>query len=70
MVCREVIMRYGGLAVFIRHDSAVIWGLKYKLTLVIGTQKIMASTGVFVLIVCALKHSISGHGRQLCINFT
>jgi hypothetical protein len=24
----------------------------------------MASTGVFVLVVCALKHSISGHGRK------
>jgi hypothetical protein len=47
-------MKYGGLVVFIRHDSAEIWGL----TLVIGTLKIMASTVVFVRVICALKHSI------------
>jgi hypothetical protein len=50
---REIIMKYGRLAVFICHDSAEIWVFKYGLTLVLGTQKIMASTG-------ALKHSISG----------
>jgi hypothetical protein len=61
---REVTMIYGRLVVFIRHDSAEIWGFSYGLTLGIGTLKIMASTGVFVLVVCALKHSISGHRRQ------
>ena len=47
------------LVVFIRHDSAMIWGFRYGLTLGIGTTKIMASTGVFVRVVCALKRSIS-----------
>jgi hypothetical protein len=51
-------MKYGRLVVFIRHDSAEIWGFKYGMALVIGTLKIMASTGVFVRVVCALKHSI------------
>jgi mevalonate kinase len=51
-------MEYGRLVVFRRHDSAEMWGFKYGLTLVIGTQKKMASTGVFVRVVCALKHSI------------
>ena len=55
MNLREVYMKYGFLVVFIRHDSAEIWGFKYGLTLGNGTQKIMASTGVFVRVVCALK---------------
>ena len=54
----EVTMKYGYLGVFIRHDSAEIWGFRYGLTLVNGTLKIMASTGIFVRVVCALKHSI------------
>jgi hypothetical protein len=41
-------MKYGLYVVFMRHDSAEIWGFKYGLTLVIGTPKIMASTGAFV----------------------
>jgi hypothetical protein len=56
MNLRDVTMKYGHLAVFIRHDSAEIWWFRYGLTLVIGTLKIIASTGVFVLVVCALKH--------------
>jgi len=52
-------MKYGCLVVFICNDSAEIWGLRYELTLVIGILKIMASTGVFVRVVCALKRSIS-----------
>ena len=48
---RKVILKYGRLVVFIRQDSAEIWGVRYGLTLVIGTLKIMASTGVFVRIV-------------------
>ena len=51
-------MKYDRLVVFIRHDSAEIWGFSYELTLVIGTLKIMACTGVFVRVVGALKHSI------------
>jgi hypothetical protein len=55
----DVSMKYGGLVVFTRHDSAEIWGFRYGLTLGIGTLKIMASTGVFVRVVCALKRPIS-----------
>ena len=51
-------MKYGRLVVFVRHDSAEIWGVSYGLKLVIGTLKIMASTGVFVRVVCSLKRSI------------
>ena len=58
MNLREVTMKYGGLVVFIRHDSAEIWGFRYGLTIVIGTLKIMASTGVFARVVRALKRSI------------
>jgi hypothetical protein len=54
MNLRDVTMKYGRLVVFIRHDSAEIWWIKYGFTLVIGTLNIMASTGVFVLVVCAL----------------
>jgi len=40
-------------------------GFRYGLTLVIGTLKIMARTGVFVRVVCALKRSIKNfHGLQ------
>jgi len=46
------------LVVFIRHDSAEIWGFRYGLTLVFGTLKIMASSGVFVRVLCDLKRSI------------
>ena len=52
---RKVTMKYGRLAVFIRHDSAEIWGFRYGLTLDIGTLKVMASTCVFVCVVCALN---------------
>jgi hypothetical protein len=54
----KVTMKYGRLVVFVRHDSAKIWGFRYGLTLVIGALTIMASTGVFARVVCALKHSI------------
>jgi hypothetical protein len=54
---RKATMKYGRLVVFIRHDSAEIWGFGYGLTLVIGTLKLMAGTSVFVRIVFALKHS-------------
>jgi hypothetical protein len=54
----EVTKKYNGLVVFIRHESAEIWGFRYGLTLVIGTQKIMANTGVFVRVIFALSHSI------------
>jgi hypothetical protein len=61
---REVILKNGRLAVFIRHGSAEIWEFRYGLTLGNCTVKIMARTGVFLLEVCALKHPISGGGRQ------
>jgi len=62
---RKVIstMKYDRLVVFIHHGSAEIWGFRYKLTLVIGTLKIMAGTGVFVRVVCALKNSIKNFPR-------
>jgi hypothetical protein len=58
MNLRKVNMKYDRLVVFIRHDSAEIWGCRYGLTLVIGTLKIMNSTGVFARVVFALKRSI------------
>jgi hypothetical protein len=51
-------MKYDRLVVFMRNDSAEILGIRYGLTLVIGTLKIIASAGLFVRLVCALKHSI------------
>jgi hypothetical protein len=56
---REVNMKYGRLVVFIRHDSAEIWGFRDGLTLGIGTLKIMASTVIFVRVIFALKRSFS-----------
>jgi hypothetical protein len=50
-------MKYGRLVVFIHHDSAAIWGFRYELTIFIGTLKIIASAGVFVRVVCALKRT-------------
>jgi hypothetical protein len=63
MKLREVNMKYGRLAVSIRQESAEIWEFRYGLTLAIGTLKIMASTGVFVRLVCALKRSISSKSQ-------
>ena len=68
MHLREVTMKYGRLGVFIRADPAEIWGFRYGLTLVIGTSKIMASTGVFVRVVCALKHSIKNFSSPSSMN--
>ena len=51
----KVSMKYGRLDVFIRHDSAEIWGFRYGLTHGIGILKIIARTGVFVRVVFALK---------------
>jgi hypothetical protein len=58
MNLRKVTLKYACLVVFIHNDSAEIWGFRYRLTLVIGTLKIIASTGVFVRVFCALKHYI------------
>jgi mevalonate kinase len=66
----EVTMKYGRLVVFIGHDSAEKLGFRYGLTLVIGILKIMASTGVFVRVVCALKHSIEKFPSQRSIILT
>jgi len=55
MDLRKATMKYDGLVVFISHDSAEIWGFRYGLTLDIGTLKVMASTCVFVCVVCALN---------------
>jgi hypothetical protein len=58
MNLREVTMKYGCLVVFIRHYSAEILGSRYGLTRGIGTLSDMASTGVFVRVVFALKRFI------------
>jgi hypothetical protein len=50
-------MQYGRLVVFLRRDSTEIWEFRYGLTIFIGSIKIMASTGVFVCVVLALKRS-------------
>jgi hypothetical protein len=60
MNLRECALISGGLAVFIRHDSAEITRFRYGFTSDIGTLKIMARTGVFVSVVRSLKRSISG----------
>jgi hypothetical protein len=60
MKLREVNMKHGRfLVVFICHDSAEIWRFRYVVIIGISTLKIIASTGVSVRVVCALKHSIS-----------
>ena len=66
----EVTMKYGRLIVFIRRDSAEIWGFRYGFTLSIGTIKIMASTGVFVRVVGALKHPINYFPSQTSMILT
>jgi hypothetical protein len=48
MNLREVTMEYERLVVLILHHSAKIWEFRYRLTLGIGTLKIIASNGVFV----------------------
>jgi hypothetical protein len=63
MNLREITMKHNRLVVFIRHDYAEIWEFRYGLTLVIGTLKIMASTGVVVRVVFALKRSVSDFPR-------
>jgi hypothetical protein len=58
MNLRKVTMKYGRLVAFIPHDYAEIWGFRKGLTIFIGALKIVASTGVFVSVVFALKLSI------------
>jgi mevalonate kinase len=70
MDIRKITMKYGRLVVFIRLDSVEIWGSRYGLTLVIGTLKIIASTGVFVRVVCALKHSFKNFPSATSMIFT
>ena len=67
---REVTLKYGRLVVFIRNDSAEIWRCRDGLTLAIGTLKIMASTGVFVRVLCSLKHTISSFSYSPSIILT
>ena len=55
MNLRKDIMIYGYLVVFIRHGSAEIWGFQYGVTLGLGALEIMARTGFFGLVVCALN---------------
>jgi hypothetical protein len=55
----EVNMAFRRLVVFIRYDSAEIWVFRFGLALGIGTLYIMASTGVFVRVICDHERSIS-----------
>ena len=55
MNLRKHITKYAYLIVFIRHGSAEIWGFQYGVTLGLGTLEIMARTGFFGLVVCALN---------------
>jgi hypothetical protein len=55
---RKVTMKYDRLIVFIRHDSADRSHLVLAL---------MANTGVFVRVVCALKQFISSFSTTLSI---
>jgi hypothetical protein len=64
MNLREDFMKYDHSVVFICHAAVEIWGFRYRRKLCIGTLKIMASTSVFELVVCALKHSKSEDGGQ------
>ena len=58
MKLSEVNMKYGVLVVLTE-----IWGFRYGLILGIGTLKIIASTGVFVRVICDLKSSISSDAK-------
>jgi|AntAceMinimDraft_1070359.scaffolds.fasta_scaffold235176_1 hypothetical protein len=59
----EVNKKHGRLVVFILYDFAEIWGVRYGLTLGIGSLKFMARPGVFVRLVCDLSRSISSDSR-------
>ena len=67
MNLRIVTMKYGSIVVFIRNDSAEIWGFRYGLTHDIGTQKNIAGTGVFARVVCALNCATKSDPSQLSI---
>ena len=60
MNLRKDIMKYSSLVVFIRHGSAEIWGFQCGVTLGLGTLEIMARTGFFGLVVCALNWATKG----------
>ena len=60
MNLRKDITKYAYLIVFIRHGSAEIWGFQYGVTLGLGTLEIMARTGFFGLVVCALNWATKG----------
>jgi hypothetical protein len=70
MELRKPPMKYGFLVVFIRHDSAEIWGFRYGITLFIGTLQITASTGVFVRVIFAFKRSIKYFSSPSSITLT
>ena len=58
----EVTMKYGVLVDFIRHDSAEILGFRYGLTHDKDALKIMASAGVFVVVVRAQTTQLKDKG--------
>jgi hypothetical protein len=53
------------MVVFIRHDSAEIWGFRYGLTHGIGSLKFMARTGVYVRLIFDLNRPISSDERTI-----
>jgi hypothetical protein len=67
MNLRKDIMKYGSLVVFIRHGSAKIWGFQYGVTLGLGTLEIMARTGFFGLVVCALNCATKRFSLKSCM---
>jgi hypothetical protein len=67
MNLRKASMKYDRYIVFIRHDSAEIWGFRHGLTRVIGTLKIMASTGDFLRVICFLKRCIKSFHCSSCM---
>ena len=69
MNLRIATIKYDRFVIFIRHDLAEIWGFRYGLTLVIGTLTNIASTGVFVRVVSALRHSIKTFFLSIKIYF-
>ena len=58
MDLRKASMKYRGLVVFIRHDSAEIWGVQVWTQTCHWCSKNYGQTGIFVHVVFALKHFV------------
>jgi hypothetical protein len=62
-------MKYGRFVVLIHNDSAEVWVFRHRLTLVIGAQNIMASTGVFVRVNYALRISSFPCSQRMLVTY-